>query len=311
MIQLNGLFSKLLVLFGFCLLFGSIFGLAGLALVNPIFGIDFTDVAAVMNDLDNRQSIQVLKFLQLLNSIGLFLIPAILFAILFIKEPKSELRLDRPISYWQVGFIALLYLALIPLINLMVSLNGQLELPASLESLEIWIREAEDRAKALTEAFLQMQGSADLWVNVLLMGLLPAVGEELIFRGILQRSIQQSSKNHHLAIWIAAFFFSALHFQFYGFLPRMVLGAFFGYLLVWTNSLWAPILAHFLNNTMALLIAFYFGSDSLDTEIDNLGSTTDTLWISAISLVVFSYFIYRFRQLSHKKKVVDMLGHNE
>lgn len=260
-----------------------------------------------MNNLESRESIQILKFLQLLNSIGLFLAPAILFSLLFIKEPKSELGLNRGIGLWQVGFIALLYLSLIPLINLMVSLNGQLSLPESLESLEIWMREAEDRAKTLTEAFLHMQDSSDLWVNIVLMGVLPAVGEELIFRGILQRSIQYHSKNHHLAIWVGAFFFSALHFQFYGFLPRMVLGAFFGYLLVWTNSLWAPILAHFINNTMALLIAYYLGSASLDTEIDHFGSTSDTLWISAISLVVFSYFIYRFRQLSHSRGKVDII----
>ncbi|MAY84089.1 MAG: CPBP family intramembrane metalloprotease domain-containing protein [Flavobacteriales bacterium] len=307
MIQLNGAFSKLLVLFGFCLLFGAIFSLAGLALIKPLFGLEFSDVAAVMSDLSSRNSIQVLKFLQLLNSIGLFLLPALLFSLLFIAQPKKELRLDQPISLWQIGFIFILYLSLIPLINLMVSINGELNLPESLEALEYWMRDAEDRAKALTEAFLQMEGNGDLWVNVMLMGLLPAVGEELIFRGIMQRTIQKSTRNHHIGIWVAAFFFSALHFQFYGFLPRMVLGAFFGYLLVWTNSLWAPILAHFINNTMALLIAYYYGSESLETEIDSLGSTTDTLWISGISLVVFSYFIYRFRQLSHKTGKVDMV----
>tara|TARA_R100001015_G_C4606932_1_gene162012 strand:- start:275 stop:1204 length:930 start_codon:yes stop_codon:yes gene_type:complete len=307
LIQLNGAFSKLLVLFGFCLLFGAIFSLAGLALIKPLFGLEFSDVAAVMSDLSSRNSIQVLKFLQLLNSIGLFLLPALLFSLLFIAQPKKELRLDQPISLWQIGFIFILYLSLIPLINLMVSINGELNLPESLEALEYWMRDAEDRAKALTEAFLQMEGNGDLWVNVMLMGLLPAVGEELIFRGIMQRTIQKSTRNHHIGIWVAAFFFSALHFQFYGFLPRMVLGAFFGYLLVWTNSLWAPILAHFINNTMALLIAYYYGSESLETEIDSLGSTTDTLWISGISLVVFSYFIYRFRQLSHKTGKVDMV----
>jgi len=307
LIQLNGLFSKLLVLFGFCLLFGALFSIVGLALVKPIFGVEFSNIEAVINGLGDRQSIQILKFLQLLNSIGLFLVPALLFALLFMKKPKEDLRLSQSISLWQVGFIILLYLALIPLINLMVSINGELSLPSSMEAVEIMMREAEDRAKALTESFLQMEGGGDLWVNIILMGLLPAIGEELIFRGILQRSIQRSSQNHHLAIWVAAFCFSALHFQFYGFLPRMVLGAFFGYLLVWTNSLWAPILAHFLNNSMALLIAYHFGSSSLETEIDSLGSTTDTIWISAISLVVFSYFIYRFRQLSHQKGKVDML----
>jgi len=296
--QLNGLTSKLLILFGFCLLFGSIFSLSGIALIKPLFNLEFNDVGVVMDDLGNRENILVLKFLQLLNSVGLFLVPAILFSVLFLKNPLRALSLNQPLKFGQIAFILILYFSLIPLINLMVSINGDLSLPQALESVEIWMRAAEDRAKVLTEAFLQMQGSGDLWVNVLLMGLLPAVGEELIFRGIVQSSIVKVSKNHHLGIWVSAFLFSALHFQFFGFLPRMVLGAFFGYLLIWTQSLWAPILAHFLNNTMALLIAYYYGASSLDTEIDQVGSTTDTLWISGIALLVFSYFAYRFHQYS-------------
>lgn len=305
MIRLEGLFSRLLVLFGFCLVFGALFNLAGFALVKPLYGVDVTNLSSILDDLSSDNNISILKFMQLLNTLGLFIVPGILYSLLFMQQPLDKLRLDRSVNNWQLLFIILLYVSFLPLINLMVSLNAELSLPDSLIALENWMRSAEDKAEALTVAFLQMDGTGDLLFNVLLIGILPAVGEELIFRGIIQRSLQHQFKNHHIGIWVAALLFSALHMQFYGFLPRLILGAFFGYLMVWTGSLWAPMIAHFLNNTLALSLAYYFGASSLETEIDSIGTTTDTLWISGLSLLLFSYLIYRFRHLSYAYKTVD------
>lgn len=270
-----------------------------------MYGVDITNLGSVLNDLSSERNVSILKFMQLLNTLGLFIVPGILFSLLFMQQPLDKLRLDRSVTNWQVLFIVLLYISFLPLINLMVSLNADLSLPDSLAALENWMRSAEDKAEALTEAFLQMNGSSDLIYNIVLIGILPAIGEELIFRGIIQRGLQQQFKNHHIGIWIAALLFSALHMQFYGFLPRLILGAFFGYLMVWTGSLWAPMIAHFLNNTLALMLAYYLGAESLQTEIDNVGTTTDTLWISGLSLLLFSYLIYRFRHLSYAHEKVD------
>lgn len=305
MIQLQGLFSRLLVLLGFCLLSGALFNLAGFALIKPLYGVDLQDLGAVMSNLQSEQNISILKFMQFLNTIGLFILPAIAFSVFFMKKPIKFLRLSQGINVWQLIFIGLLFLSFLPLINLMVSLNAELQLPESLQGIEDWMRSAEDRAEALTEAFLKMDSRADLILNIMLIGILPAVGEELLFRGILQRSIHEQSNNHHIAIWSSALLFSALHMQFYGFLPRLVLGAFFGYLLVWTSSLWAPMIAHFFNNTLALLLAYAMGAESLNTEFDEIGTTTDTLWMSAVSLVLFSFLIYRFRHLSYINNTVD------
>lgn len=305
MIQLNGFISRLLVLLGFCLVFGALFNLAGFALIKPLYGVDASNLGTVLSDLTSENNISILKFMQFLNTLGLFIFPGILFAVLFMNKPLDKLRLDRSVSNWQVLFIVLLYVSFLPLINLMVSLNADLSLPDSLSALENWMRNAEDKAEALTVAFLKMDGPSDLLFNIVLIGVLPAIGEELIFRGIIQRSLHQQYRNHHIGIWIAALLFSALHMQFYGFLPRLILGAFFGYLLVWTGSLWAPMIAHFLNNTSALLLAYYLGAESLNTEIDSIGTTTDTLWISALSLLLFSYLIYRFRHLSYAYEKVD------
>jgi hypothetical protein len=130
-----------------------------------------------------------------------------------------------------------------------------------------------------------------LIVNLLLMALLPALAEELTFRGILQRLIGKKQEDKgivpHMAIWVTAIVFSAIHMQFYGFIPRMLMGALFGYVFVWTGSLWVPIVMHFVNNGMAVLVYYILSSKgvSIDTNYaDTLGAGT-TWWLGVISLL--------------------------
>jgi membrane protease YdiL (CAAX protease family) len=137
------------------------------------------------------------------------------------------------------------------------------------------------------------------------MALLPAVAEELTFRGVLQRLF--SPKRHasndlvnqstpHVAIWCTAIIFSAIHMQFYGFVPRMLMGALFGYMLVWTGSLWIPILMHFTNNAMAVLLYFVALRQGWDMEkVDAIG-TNDTLWLGVVSMILTIVGIYAFRR---------------
>ena len=172
------------------------------------------------------------------------------------------------------------------------NLNGNMQLPEILKGVEEWMRSSEDRAAELTKAFLQMDNLNDLLYNLFLIAVLPAIGEELIFRGIIQRSINESNKNYHWGVWISAILFSALHMQFYGFIPRLFLGAFFGYLYVWTKTLWAPIFAHFLNNGMAVLLTYIYGHETIEKEIDQLGTTEDTYGYLAFAVVVFTSFLF-------------------
>ena len=136
------------------------------------------------------------------------------------------------------------------------------------------------------------------------MALLPAVAEELTFRGVLQRLIQtqtneainREGKRVHLAIWCTAILFSAIHMQFYGFLPRMLMGALFGYALVWTGSLWIPILMHFTNNAMAVILYFVSLRAGWDIEMMDAIGTNDTLWLGVVSMVITIVGIYAFRR---------------
>ena len=246
---------------------------------------------------------EALKWVQLIQTAALFLLPPFLMAFLWAKQPLEWLKLKSETKGYGLWAIFLMLMAL-PAINLVGYFNQQMSLPAFLEPLEQWMKTAEANAAHLTEQFLSVTAFDGLIINILLMALLPAVAEELTFRGVLQRLIQtqtneainREGKRVHLAIWCTAILFSAIHMQFYGFLPRMLMGALFGYALVWTGSLWIPILMHFTNNAMAVILYFLAIRSGWDMDkVDTIG-TNDTLWLGVVSLVLTIIGIYAFRR---------------
>ena len=252
-------------------------------------------------------SVTSLKWIQLFQSSAMFLLPPLCMAYLWSQEPLKWLKVDNIQSVKVSGFAVLLMLVALPAINLLAQINEQMALPAFLEPLEAWMKTQEETAKQLTEQFMSATTFGGLIINLFLMALLPAVAEELTFRGVLQRLLTApnglsphrliaSRLSPHLAIWITAILFSAIHMQFYGFLPRMLMGALFGYMLVWTGSLWIPILMHFVNNAMAVLL--YFMANKAGWDMDKLDAigTGNTLWIGVVSIVLTIGGIYAFRR---------------
>ena len=228
------------------------------------------------------QSTESLKWLQFLQTIGTFAIPPVLCAWWWNSDHKPFvwLKLDHGMS-WQTAVLAVgIMVFAIPAINLLADLNSKVELPKSLDFIEQILRQQEETAALLTARFLQADNIWGLLINIGLLALLPALAEELSFRGTLQQIIPQK----HAAIWITAFLFSAIHMQFYGFIPRMLMGAMFGYVFVWTRSLWVPMLMHFTNNGIAVVAYYVFGENS---SADTLGAGT-TWWLGIISLLITS-----------------------
>ena len=247
-------------------------------------------------------SVNELKWVQLIQTAALFLLPPLLMAFLWAKQPLEWLKLKSETRGYGLWAIFLMLMAL-PAINLVGYFNQQMSLPAFLEPLEQWMKTAEANAAHLTEQFLSVTTFDGLIINILLMALLPAVAEELTFRGVLQNlfevkdeTLKKKGNRVHIAIWCSAILFSAIHMQFYGFLPRMLMGALFGYALVWTGSLWIPILMHFTNNAMAVILYFLAIRSGWDMDkVDTIG-TNDTLWLGVVSLVLTIIGIYAFRR---------------
>ena len=214
------------------------------------------------------------------------------------EDPIEKMLLKKGLTLKQ-GAIAILFaVAALPMISLLAEWNKGMELPQFLASMEEMMREMEDSSKVLTERFLNTTSEWMLFVNLLVMALLPAVCEEMMFRGWLQRALGQSV-DYHTAIWVSAIVFSAIHFQFYGFIPRMLIGAALGYLYYYTGSLWAPIVAHFTNNAAAVVTAFlsYNGYTSIDFDLIGTG---DTWYLSVASAAVCVALLFRLQSTDYR-----------
>jgi uncharacterized protein len=276
----------------------------GVALSVPFFGRGLLDNLAAFTDYTNPQTIFALKYFQIVNQIGVFVVPAILFVILTDDHFSEYLGLNKGLKKFSIlfGFIALV--VSLPFINWIVQINGQVHLPGFLSGVEKWMRESEDTAQKLTDVFLATDKWGGLLVNLFMVAGLAAIGEELIFRGILVRLFREWTGNMHLAVFIPAFLFSAFHLQFYGFFGRLFLGLLLGYLFVWSGSLYVPVIVHFLNNAIAVILSFMNQRGAIHTDLETFGSSDNAFVIGAsfVMVVLVMGAIYYHEQGKYKKK---------
>jgi len=245
-----------------------------------------------MNDMSN------VKVMQLIQSVGLFIIPPFVMAFLWSENAFEFLRLKSNLRWSTVLYVLVFMLVAIPFINLLSWLNQQIVLPESLSEIEKMMQSSEAQIAILTEKMLNVDSLDALLFNVFLVAVVPALGEELFFRGTIQRLLSDW-KGAFFAIWMTAFIFSAIHMQFYGFFPRMLLGAFFGYLLLWSGSLWLPIIAHFVNNCVAVIFYYLKFNGIKVVDIETIG-TGETLWLGILSGIVCVFFGYLIRKSTLK-----------
>lgn len=251
--------------------------------------------------IHGNQSIGQLRLVQALQNVMVFIIPSLLAAYLWSERPIEWLHLNKGMSWKTALLVVAMMVVLSPGINLLSYLNQQMHLPAALAELEQQLRQMEDSAAELTILFATAHSVPELLLNIFIMGILTAFGEEICFRGSCQGllntapSTSLNSRLHkktHIAIWVTAIIFSAIHMQFYGFVPRMLLGALFGYLICWSGSIYVPMLAHCTNNSLAVICYYILGKSTINPDsIDNFG-TGDTLWVGLLSLVLGGTLIW-------------------
>ena len=239
------------------------------------------------------EHVGTLKCLQIIQAICLFIVPGYIYS--RFTSTSNYLKLSTPI-HWKTGIIITIsILAAIPFINLLGDVNAKMKLPEALSSIEAWMQMAELRAKEITEILVSGSTIGALFINLIMIAVLPAIGEEIIFRGVLQPILLKSTKNIHIAVILTAFIFSAFHLQFYGFLPRFFIGIILGYLFIYSGSLWLPILAHFINNATATLFLFLYNNGRVTDNIDTLG-TGDTWLMGILSggiLLILLFYLER------------------
>jgi membrane protease YdiL (CAAX protease family) len=283
---------QLFLILALCFISVSIFSIIGVLVTALLYDFDLHS----LSNYNNPTTIEGLKLFQLFSAVGLFIVPPIVYGIFTSKKVFKKLSLtcfSKPINY---GLVILMMFISMPIMSWIVELNANMVLPDFLNEVEQWMRNSEADAMDLTKAFLSFDGFGSLIYVLIIVAVIPAIGEELLFRGVLQNIFIQWTKNPHWGIWITAFLFSALHMQFFGFFPRMLLGAVFGYLFLWSKSLWIPMLGHFINNGTVVVVSYLnpesinemehslFADDTINMlfSIGSLGLVLGVLWLFRI-----------------------------
>jgi len=274
--------------------------LIGFVVAIPLFGLNISDLSGSL-DAKNIESIPALKFLQAVYSVGLFVFPPIMVAFFLNGKIGEYLKINKMPLLFSVVFVSLIMVFSLPIINFMMKLNESLSFPASLNGLENELKSLEKEAQVLSESFLEASSFSIYLANIIVMAIIPAFGEEFLFRGVFQQLFKDWTRNIHIAIWLTALLFSAMHMQFYGFIPRMVLGAFFGYLFYWSGNLWLPIIAHFVNNSIAVT-AFYVNNE-IAKKAETVGTNNGISPEVIISLLVVSVLIYSIIKIEKEKRI--------
>ncbi len=195
----------------------------------------------------------MMRLMQLCSAVGTFLFPALMVAWLCSPLLEDYLCVRRGVDAKVLLLVLVSMVLLSPAITLTALMNKHMVLPSFMAPVEEWMQAQEVLAEQLTETLLSRSDPLTLLSNLFVVALMAGVTEEFFFRGTLQRILGGWTTNHHVVIWSAAILFSAFHLQFYGFVPRMLLGAYFGYLLYWSRNIWIPVFAHFVNNAFAVV----------------------------------------------------------
>jgi len=303
--RVPGTLGGLLVLIGFVLIGMAVGNVLAILILALLSGADSESITGLLTTLfadpENVPNGWIsMMILQGTVHFFSYLLPSLLYW--FYMERKHlhdfNFRKKPAATVWFLAAIAVL--VFIPVNSQFIEWNANMVFPESLSGLEKWMREKEDQNAMLTGFMTNYKQIWQLIVALTVVVLLPALGEEVLFRGIIQRKLAQHWANVHVAIWVSAAIFSAIHFQFYGFLPRMILGALFGYLYYWSGRLSVAILAHFVNNGFVLVMMFLFNIKVLDINIEEVKIMPLTAILA--SVVLTAAILFEIRKSGYKEQ---------
>jgi len=275
--------------------------LIGAFVALPFYDGSVMELFGAMADPINNPEIKMpLMITQGIGSaFGMIFIPWLIYSKLF----KLPLNFGQSkISIQPIIFTFLITIFFMVVNSPIGEWNQQIKLPASLSSIETALQLMEENMKVITEFLIEFDSFGAFLVGVIVIAVIPAIGEELVFRGLVQNHLFRITKNIHVAIWIAAFIFGAIHMQFYGLFPRMMLGVLFGYLYYFSGKLSYAMIAHFFNNGIAVVAVYLHQLGKIEYDIDSTGSI---LWYQVlVSAVVLILLLFAFER-NVKKEVLS------
>ena len=291
--------SGLLIVIGLFLVMMVVGNLVAAAMIIAIGGFDLNEMINMSSALEGSENgWMALTLSQGFASLLIFVVTAWFYWAVIEKKPLNDLNFNRFPGWGLIGIFVVLQIIFLPFNGWLQAFNEGVELPASMKAIEDVFKAMEDSAAEMTELMTDISSLGRFVIAFIVIAVIAGVGEELLFRGLIQRKLYLITKNPHVAIWIAAFIFSAIHFQFYGFLPRLMLGAMFGYFYYFTGNIWVPIIAHIFNNGLAITMLFLVSRGVISPEIEKMDTVPLSVALVSLLLAVGGFYYVRQRQLS-------------
>lgn len=279
--------------------------LIGAGIVVAIYGLNMVFNVASL-DFSNPATVNALWILQIVGTTIPLLITPLVFARYIVKQPAEYLKPSFKFPWPLVLIVFGVMLVSTPLIELLSNINQKMVLPEYLKGVEQWMRDSEDKAQKLITVLLKMDTVWSVIVNVIAIGLFTAIVEELMFRGCMQTVFVKWFGNIHAAVWVTAILFSAFHMEFFGFLPRMLLGVLFGYFTAWSGSVWPAVWGHFLNNGTAV-VAFYLYQHKIIQTNPSANTQSFNYPAYMFSFIIVLFLLYVYHNVGKKQATAQLL----
>jgi membrane protease YdiL (CAAX protease family) len=288
----------------FLMLIGVVLGLILAGTIISILIISSSFGKDVLNDtlnlkVSSLQTQNALWVLQIVSTTLPLLLSPVFFSYIIVREPDDYLKTTFHFPWLLMPIVFLTMMLSQPLMEFIGNINQHMNLPQ-------WMRDEENRLKQASDSMMQMKTVGSMFFNLFIIGLVTALAEEFLFRGCLQTIFLRWMKNKHVAIWITAILFSAFHMEFFGFLPRMMLGLLFGYFVAWSGSIWPAVWAHFLNNGTVVVITYLYQHKLININPDDQQVFSYAGYIISFIITLFLLFIYKY--ISAKRQIADTNG---
>lgn len=275
-----------------------------------IFGLLFSSILSAffllsgegMNDITNLQIGQVI------SQVFGFMLPPILYVMLVKEKPFNYLGFKKLQPWSLLGIVAIF--TVIPFLAMVTEWNDNVSLPESMATLEQMLRNIQQLANDTTEKFMT-EGS--LFSGLLIVAALAAISEELLFRSVIQKAFIKICKNAHVGIILTAIVFSAFHGDFFGFVPRFILGLMLGYMFYLSGSIFPSMLMHFVNNGTIVMLYYLNKKEVINVDIETFGLTDNVLVIALSLIVTVAIFVvcYRFRNKEADARGASLLNNGD
>lgn len=275
--------------------------LGGFVIIGPMIGIGVASLfyeGDLLSELlksppDDSLFLPLMITQGITSLVGLIILPALYIRFGEQKSLMPFFQREKDISKVLI-IIVVLGICFLIAISPITEWNMNFQFPEFMKEFGSWARTQEDKLMEMTKLLTNFSSTSSFVLGLVVIAVLPGIGEELVFRGLIQNELWRASKNVHVAIWASAILFSAIHMQFFGFVPRMLLGALFGYLYYWSGNLLIPMIAHFFHNGFTLTMMYLYNKGTVDINIDSDESAPISL-VAMCAVLTFT-LLYFFRK---------------